>query len=129
MRWNMKSLFGKKICGRIVVAVLLAAFASLFVSCDSSKKFLKDYESFVVAVEKAAEKGATNKLEGFEPKIEKFKARAKELEKNGAWTKDDEVAYAKLSGRLTFAMSKLSVNKTADNVKNALKGIGDKLGK
>ncbi|MBR0031945.1 MAG: hypothetical protein IJP61_06635 [Treponema sp.] len=113
---------------RIISAIVLVAFASMFVSC-SSKVFMKSYESFVVSVEKAAEKGQTNKLESFQAKAEKFKEKARKLEKSGNWTKEDEVSYAKLSGRLALAMSKLSVSKAADSVSNAIKGIGDKLKK
>ena len=113
---------------RIISAIVRVAFASMFVSC-SSKVFMKSYESFVVSVEKAAEKGQTNKLESFQAKAEKFKEKARKLEKSGNWTKEDEVSYAKLSGRLALAMSKLSVSKAADSVSNAIKGIGDKLKK
>ncbi len=113
---------------RIISAIVLVAFASMFVSC-SSKVFMKSYESFVVSVEKAAEKGQTNKLESFQAKAEKFKEKARKLEKSGNWTKEDEVSYAKLSGRLALAMSHLAGYKTADYVQNAIKGIGDKLKK
>ncbi len=114
---------------RILSALVLLVFASLFLSCGSSDSFLKSYESFVVSVEKAADKGETNKLESFQAKAEKFKEKAKELEKSGKWTKEAEITYAKLSGRFGLAMSRLAVNKTVDNVSNAIKGIGDKLKK
>lgn len=112
---------------RIVSALMFLILASIFVSCTQSPAgFLKSYESFVVSVEKAVENKESNKVAQFSEKAEDFAAKYKEVSKNDKWSKENDAAYAKLSGRLIAAQTKLSALKAKDDISNTLKGVFNK---
>lgn len=109
-----------------VLAVLL--FSALAFSCrDTPSSFLKEYEAFVVSVEKAAEKGSTEKLDNFSDKAKKFAERAKVVVESEDWTKENAAAYARLSGRFAVSMTKLSALKAKEGLGDALERLGKKL--
>lgn len=107
--------------------LLMLICSMLLVSCDSSEKFLADYEKFAQRIEEAAENEETNQYAYFEKEMLKYDARVVKIKQSGKWSKSDETDYNIISGRITLAMAKLGLYKTTDGFLNTLKGIGERL--
>jgi len=110
------------------MASFFAAFLSFALvlslsSCDSSKSLIADYRAFVESVELAADNGDTELLDSFPAKFDEFEVRRSELSSAGRMTKEAAAEFDRLSGRYTAAVTRLSINKSADSFVNFLDGL------
>lgn len=101
-----------------VLLVLFGVSLAVFADAKSRKQidsFMKEYETFVVKVEKAAD---TNKLSDYAnltTEYLKLIEKVDAMENTNDWTISDSQKYLELTNRYTIAVNKLS-GQTSTNV-------------
>ncbi len=102
-----------------IIAVLVVLCAISCTMFAASKKrtsiddFLKEYETFVVKAEKAAQTNKISDLTKLSLESAKLAEKCEALEDSDEWTIADTKKYLDLSTRCTNAISKLSSSTTS----------------
>ena len=101
MKTKLKIIFALLVCG----ILSSSAFAA---SKNDVATFLKEYETFVVATEKAATKNDLASLSNMSIKAAEFSEKVGKLQADSsAWTVADLQKYNALAQRYTTAVSKM----------------------
>lgn len=96
----------KFISALVVFFVGLTAFAAG--NRAAIDKFLKSYEEFVVATEKAAKTNSMMDLIKLEEKAVKMAEEADKIENSADWTLQDSKKYLELTNRYSKAVSSMT---------------------
>ena len=101
-----------------VLLVLFGVSLAVFADAKSRKQidsFMKEYETFVVKVEKAADTNKLSDYANFTTEYLKLIEKVDAMENTNDWTISDSQKYLELTNRYTIAVNKLS-GQTSTNV-------------